>query len=76
MRKHTLLGQRENKTGTPFKTYDNEKRAVGNPLQTQFCHKAHLDKYVEGCAKHGSAALPLATTRWTEKVVYELNVIP
>jgi len=24
--KHTLLGQIENMTGTPFKTYDNEKR--------------------------------------------------
>ena len=31
--KHTLLGQRENMIGTPFKTYDNEKRAVGNNKQ-------------------------------------------
>ena len=31
--KHTLLGQIENMIGTPFKTYDNEKRAVGNNKQ-------------------------------------------
>jgi hypothetical protein len=32
--KHTLLGQRENMIGTPFKTYDNETRAVGNSRLT------------------------------------------
>ena len=46
--KHTLLGQRENKIGTPFKTYDNEKRAVGNPLQASFLQKhGYFDNNVE-----------------------------
>ena len=46
-KKHTLLGQRENKIGTPFKTYDFETRAVGNNKQKQNAEKAYLDTKVE-----------------------------
>jgi len=48
--------------GTPFKTYDNEKRAVGNNKQNQMPTKLSLDTKVE-CWALWFCLSPLPTMR-------------